>query len=172
MTRSGFSLLATALLLSSCGYHVGGKAETIPKSIQTIAVPPFTSNLRQYQLPDLLANQVAREFTTRTRFAVVKDASEADAVLNGNINSIATIPTVSDPSSGKATSIQIIAVLNVKLVQRATGRILYSRPAFVVRTYYEIASDPHQYFDETGPAYTRLSRTVAQDVVSAVMENF
>ncbi len=172
MTRKQFSLTALAVIFTSCGYRVGGKGDTIPKSIQTIAVPPFTSNLPQYQLPDMLANQIGREFSSRTRFTVVKDPSVADAVLDGVITSIATVPTVSDPNSGRATSVQVVAAFNIKLTQRATGRVLFSRPGFVVRAYYEIASDPHQYFDETGPAYTRLSQSVAQDVVSAVMENF
>lgn len=165
-------LLPAAIFVTSCGYHVGGKADLMPKSIQTIAIPPFSSNTTQYRLPDLLANDIAREFNTRTRFTTVKDPAVADAVLNGNINSIYIYPTVSDPSTGKATSIQVIATLTVKLVQRETGRVLYSRPNFQVRSYFEIASDPHQYFDESGPAYTRLSQTVAHDLVSAVVENF
>jgi Lipopolysaccharide-assembly len=172
VTRRFLLFSALPLLTWSCGYHVGGKGDLIPKSIQTLSIPAFTSNSTVYQLPDILANQIGREFMARTRFTVVNDPSTADAVLNGSINSIVSYPTVSDPSSGKATLVQVIANLNVKLVQRATGRVLYSRPNFVVRSYYEIASDPHQYFDESGPAYTRLSQTVAQDVVSSVMDNF
>jgi hypothetical protein len=41
-----------------------------------------------------------------------------------------------------------------------------------VRTYYQIAIDPHQYFDESGPALDRLTREIAASVVSAVVENF
>jgi outer membrane lipopolysaccharide assembly protein LptE/RlpB len=172
VSRRFLLLSLLPLLTLSCGYHVGGKGDLIPKSIQTLSIPSFSTNTTQYRLPDMLANQIGREFTARTRFTVVKDPSTADAVLNGTISSVVTYPTVSDPSSGKSTIVQMIATLNVKLVQRATGRVLYSRPNFVVRSYYQIASDPHQYFDEAGPAYTRLSQTVAQDVVSSVMDNF
>lgn len=172
MNRRSSVLLPIALVMTSCGYHTTGKNDLLPKSIQTIAVPPFASSLTQYKLPDMLANAIAREFNARTRFTTVKDASVADAVLNGSINSVYIFPTVSDPSTGRATSVQVLASLSVKLVQRETGRVLYSRPNFQVRSYYEIATDPHQYFDESGPAYERLSQTVAQDVVSAVVENF
>lgn len=161
-----------ATVTVSCGYHAGGKADLLPKSIQTIAVPPFSSSVTQYRLPDLLANDIAREFNTRTRFTTVKDAAVADAVLYGTLNAVYISPTVSDPSTGKATSIQVVATMSIKLVQRETGRVLYSRPSFQVRSYYEISTDPHQYFDESGPAYTRLGQAVAQDVVSAVVENF
>lgn len=166
------SVLGGALLLHSCGYHVGGKADLVPKSIQTIAIPAFTSLTTRYQLGDKLANQIGREFTARTRFQIVRNPDEADAVLNGSVISVVAYPTISDPTSGKATSIQVIASLSINLIERATGRVLYSRPSMIVRSYYEIAIDPHQYFDETGPAFTRLSQTVAQDVVSSVVENF
>jgi Lipopolysaccharide-assembly len=167
----GVLAVSTAALFS-CGYHVGGKADLVPKSIQTIAIPAFTSLTTRYQLGDKLANQIGREFTARTRFTVVRDPSTADAVLNGTIISVNAYPIISDPTSGKATSIQMMATLTVRLMERATGRVLYNRPNFVIRSYYELATDPHQYFDETGPAFTRLSQTVAEDVVSAVIENF
>jgi hypothetical protein len=172
VNRRCFLLFPAVLAVTSCGYHTGAKADLLPKSIQTVAVPPFTSAVTQYRLSDLFANDVAREFNTRTRFTTVKDPAVADAVLDGKINSIYIVPTVSDPATGKATSVQVIASLTVKLVQRGTGRVLYNRPNFQVRSFYEIATDPHQYFDESGPAFARLSQTVAQDVVSAVVENF
>ena len=172
MRRRSLFLALSSLALLSCGYHVGGKADLVPKSIQTVAIPAFTSLTTRYQLGDKLANQIGREFTARTRFTVVRDPNLADAVLNGSVISVLAYPTISDPTSGKATSIQLIATLSLKFIERATGRVLYSRPSFVIRSYYELATDPHQYFDETGPAYTRLSQAAAQDVVSAIVENF
>ncbi len=38
-----------AVVTSSCGYHVGGKADLMPKSIQTIAIPAFTTFTTRYQ---------------------------------------------------------------------------------------------------------------------------
>ena len=29
-------------LLNGCGYHVAGQADLVPKSVQTVAIPPFT----------------------------------------------------------------------------------------------------------------------------------
>lgn len=144
----------------------------MPKGIQTIAIPAFSTFTTRYKLVDMLPQQIGREFLARTRFRVVKNPDEADAVLNGSINAVTAYPTVFDPSSGKATSIQISVTLTIHLVERATGRVLYSRANFAFRQNYEVASDPHQYFDESGPALDRLSRDVAHDVVSAIVENF
>jgi hypothetical protein len=163
---------AALVLLQSCGYGVGGKAITIPQGIHTIAIPAFGSSTMRYRLADQLPQEIGREFNTRTRFRAVTDPSEADAVLRGTINSAGIAPTVSDPTSGKATVVQVTVVVTVNLYERATNRVLYSRPNAIYRQNYSIATDPHQFFDESGPAFDRLSTDLARDVVSAITEDF
>ena len=167
-------LPATALLvlLGSCGYHVGGKADLVPKAVETISIPAFQTATTRYKLVDVLPQQIGREFIQRTRFRIVNDPSEADAVLSGRINTVNIGAAVADPRSGKATTINIIVDLTVNLVERSTGRVIYSQPHLGFRDSYDVALDPHQVFDESGPALDRLSRDVAHTVVSAVIENF
>jgi hypothetical protein len=174
MTRGlGFCLLEGALLLAiSCGYHVGGQADTMPKAVQTIAIPPFATFTMRYTLTDELPREIGREFASRTRFVIVNNPAQADAVLNGTINSAIAIPTIYDPGSGKATSVQVVVNLTVKLLEQRTGKVLYSRANWGIREDYELAVDPHQFFNESGPALDRLSRDVARDLVSAVVEDF
>ena len=167
-----FAIIAAAAALVSCGYHVGGKADLVPKGVQTIAIPSFSTFTTRYRLVDVLPEQIGREFVARTQFRVVNNPNDADAVLNGSINQVTTAPAVFDPASGKATSIQVYVLLTINLVERATGRVLFSRANLGFRQNYEAAVDPHQYFDESGPALDRLSRDVARDVVSAIIENF
>ena len=159
-------------LLSSCGYHTGGQADLVPKSVQTIAIPAFLTVTSRYKLVDSLPEAIATEFLTRTRFKIVNDASRADAVLYGSIISASAYPNVSNPNTGASISVRIVVVLAVRLVENSTGRVLYSRPNFAVRQDYEAAVDPHQLFDESGPAFDRLNREVAHDIVSGVVENF
>lgn len=177
MTRRGACVVlgagAVVAATSSCGYHVGGKADLVPKSIQTIAIPAFAgSSAARYKLMDTLPQQIGREFIARTRFHVIDNPNEADAVLNGSINSAGVSPTVYDPISGKATSVQATVVVSISLLERATGKVLYSRPNTAFRQNYSIAVDPHQFFDESGPAFDRISRDLARDIVSAIVENF
>jgi Lipopolysaccharide-assembly len=160
------------VLLGSCGYQVGGKADLIPKSIQTIAIPAFVSASLRYRLLDVLPEQIGREFIAKTRFRVVTDPSEADAVLRGNVNAAQVYPSIFDPTSGKPTSVQVVVIVSVTLSERATGRVLVARNNLGFRQNYSIAVDPHQFFDESGPAFDRVSRDVAQDVVTAIVEAF
>ncbi len=174
MTRRSAVCLLGAVPISgiSCGYHVGGTADLIPKNVRTIAIPPFSTLTTRYTLTDELPRQIGREFRARTRFVIVNNPAEADAVLNGTINTAVTVPTIYDPSSGKATSVQVVVNLTVKLLDQRTGKVLYNRANWGIREDYELAVDPHQFFNESGPALDRLSGDVARDLVSGVIENF
>jgi hypothetical protein len=168
----GIWFLLSALGLASCGYHVGGKADLVPQSVQTIAVPTFRTITTKYRLVDILPEEISQEFRMRTRFKIEKDPAVADAVLNGTINNVVLYPAVSDPTTGKATSVRIVVFLTVKLTDRKTNKLLYSRLNWAVREDYAIAIDPHQFFDESGAAYDRLCRDVSRDLVSDIIENF
>ena len=166
------ALLAAAALLSGCGYHVAGRGDMMPKAIKTIAVPAFGNVTTQYKLAERLPADITREFLERTRYHVVADPNQADAVLAGAVTNFFSYPIVADPVSGRATGVQVVVVLQLSLRERSTGKILFNRPGMEVRERYEISIDPKAYFDESETAVTRMSREVARSVVSAVLENF
>lgn len=166
------AVIGAACLLASCGYHVGGKADLMPKSVQTIAIPAFSTLSTRYRLTDILPQEIGREFTQRTRFQIVQNPRDADAVLNGNLNNVLVSPNIYDPGTGKAVMVQVTIVLTVNLVERSTGRVLYSRPNWALHENYQVAAQAHQFFDESGPALQRLGQDVARDLVSAIIENF
>jgi hypothetical protein len=161
-------ILATA----SCGYHVSGKGDTLPKTLHTIAIPAFANITTRYKLTDRLPEAIAREFMTRTRYQVIPDAGQADAVLSGTIVNAVAFPIISDPTLGRATAMQINVTLGITLTERATGKILYSRPSFEMHQRYEISIDPQKYFEESDTALDRLCRDTARTVVSGILENF
>lgn len=163
---------ALAAATASCGYHVAGHADLMPKTIKTIAIPAFGNVTTRYKLSRLLPADITREFLSRTRYVIVADPNQADAVLTAAVINFAVYPTVSDPASGRATAAQAVVTLQLTLTNRATGAVLYSRPSAEFRERYEISIDPKAYFDESGPAMERLSRDVARNVVSAILEGF
>ncbi len=172
MICRGFAVALGLVALASCGYHTAGQADLVPKSIQTIAIPAFGTLSMRYRLTDVLPQRIGREFLSRTRFRLENNPAEADAVLNGSINNAFVYPTVFDPTSGKATTVQVVVVVTLNLTERTTGRVLYSKANLGFRQNYDIAVDPHQFFDESGPAFDRLSRDLARDIVSSIVENF
>ena len=79
--------------------------------------------------------------------------------------------TVSDPTTGRGTGAQVSVQLQIRLVGK-DGKVIFQRPNFTFQDRYEIAINPGQYLDESQATLSRLSRDVARDVVSAVIENF
>ena len=167
-------LLPFALCLltgPSCGYHVAGRGDQIPKEVHTIAVLPFSNATSRYKLEQHLTRAITHEFITRTRFRILPEDHGADATLRGAVTNLFITPVIFDPASGRATSIQVIAQFQVTLADRA-GRVLYQNQNYEWRERYEVAVDPKTYFDESELAMDRLSQSVARNLVSAILERF
>lgn len=165
--------LVVALLLSGlvgCGYKTGGKGETLPATLHTIAIPAFRNVTTKYKLTGMLPQEIGREFIGRTHYRVVSDPSDADAVLEGSIVRYYSSPTVYDPATSRSSGVQVIVWLNITLTERATGKVLFKRANMDVKERYEITGDQQTYLDESDAALGRLSRSVAKQVVSSVLE--
>ena len=165
-------LAALALLAPGCGYRVAGKADLLPDSVRTIAVPAFENVTTRHRLTQMMPAAVTREFLSRTRYRVVGDPEEADATLQGTIRNYYSSPTIFDSATGRAAGIQVTVVLDMRLVEHGTSKVLYQSTGMSVQNRYEVSSDQAAYFDESDTALARLSGDVARTVVSAVLENF
>jgi hypothetical protein len=161
-----------AAWLPGCGYKVGGRADMVPSSVRTIAIPAFSNATTRYKLTEQLPSALTREFVSRTRYRIVADPREADAVLEGAVSNVMTAPTVFDQATGRAAGIQVSVFLNVKLVERATGKAIYQREGFEVRERYEVSIEQREFFDESSMALQRLCQAVARQVVSSVLSAF
>lgn len=156
--------------LAGCGYKTGGKGETLPAALHTIAIPAFRNITTKYKLTGMLPQEIGREFIGRTRYRVVSDPSDADAVLEGSIVRYYSSPTVYDPATSRSSGVQVIVWMNITLRERATGKELFKRLNFEVKERYEITGDQRTYLDESDAAVGRLSRAVARQVVSSILE--
>ena len=166
-------LLCIAVALASgCGYHVGGKADLMPKNVKTIAVLPFANATPRYKLARLLPTNITQELISRTKYNVITDPNQADAVLKGSLANFVVVQVISDPATGRATGAEIIVTIQVTLTDRLTGKVLFSRPSLEFRERYEISADPQTYFDESGTAIERVARDAARSVVTAILEDF
>jgi hypothetical protein len=144
-------ILAALLGAAGCGYHVAGKADLMPATIKTIAIPPFGNNTIRYKLARQLPTDLEREFISRTRYKIVTDPNAA---------------------TGRATAVQASAFMKITLTERATGKVLFSRPSIEYRERYEISENPQTFFDESSAGLGRMSKDVSHDVVTTILENF
>ena len=173
MKFTSFSaLLPAAALLSACGYHVGGHSDLMPATIKTIYIPAFGNNTTRYKLTERMPSAITREFVERTRYRVVPDPNEADARLEGTIVNVLSAPTIFDSATGRAAGVQVNVYVQLKLIEKATGKVLYERGLLETRSRYEVSTDERQYFDESEAALERVCKEVARNVVSSILEAF
>jgi len=166
-------VLAAALLAPACGYHLGGQGDLIPKNIKTIAIPSFINGTVRVQIAALLTADVVREFESRTKYVIVTDPKQADAVLSGSVVRFDTLGGITtDPVTGRATSSQIIVTVSFKLTDNHTGKVLFNKTGYEFRERYEIASDLPQYFDESNTAVKRACDKAALAIVALILEAF
>lgn len=168
---TGFSVLLV-LLCVACGYHTAGHTVQVPESIETIAIPAFKNDSNTYRIEQMLTADVVREFTTRTRYQILHEASDdADATLQGTVLSTSATPLAYDTNTGRAASVLVVVSISVKMIDRH-GKVLYQNPQYLFREQYELSQDLTTFFQEDSPALHRLSRDFGRTLVSNLLEGF
>ncbi len=171
MKRIAPVVLALAVS-TGCGYHVAGKADLMPKEVHTIFIEPFHTGIPRADIPRLLSADLARELISRTRYKVVADRQQADAILAGAVTNFSSFSTTADPVTGRSTGALAILQMNIYLTERTTGKSLYQANGYEFRERYEISENATTYFDESGTAVQRVTRDAARTIVSAILEKF
>jgi hypothetical protein len=178
--------VSVTILLSSCGYRVGGTGSRLPPGLKVIAVPAFVNQTNKYRIEQRMTEAVVHEFLARTRYRIVSTEGSADAVLHGEITSFEATPAVfnttptpnssSNPNlnttTAQATTMLITVHMKVRLEERETKKTLYQNDHYLFREPYEISTDPATFFDEQGPALERVSQDFASGLVADILENF
>jgi len=178
--------VSVAVLLSACGYRVGGTASRLPPGLKVIAVRAIENRTNRYRIEQRMTEAVVREFLARTKYRIVSTENSADAVLHGEITSFDATPVVFDTTPGpnsmpvpninatttSATTMLISVHMKVRLEERETKKILYQNDNYLFREPYELSTEPSKFFDEQAPALDRMSRDFASRLVADILENF
>ncbi len=165
------ALLLLSLFAGGCGYHTSGKAALIPPDVKTIAVPSFVNQTQTYRIESILTQAVVREFNTRTKYRIVTDPNDADAILRGTVVSTQLAPLTYDSNTGRASSALVTVNMKVALTAK-DGRVLYENSNYTYREQYQVSRELSSFFEEEGPAIDRLSRDFARALVSNVLEMY
>jgi outer membrane lipopolysaccharide assembly protein LptE/RlpB len=176
------ALLFLALIFAGCGYHVAGHNNSLPKSIHVIAVPAMENKTTTYRIEQRLTAATIHEFLAKTTYRVVSDPNAGDAVLRGKILSVEILPLtfISGPAGSEipssnnvqATSMLITMKCEITFTDRATGKVLFHTDNYVFRNEYELSSDIKTFFQESDPAFERMSQDFASRLVASVTENY
>jgi hypothetical protein len=170
-------LVVAANVLSSCGYALAGRGSFLPETIKTIGIPDFTNNTTFYQVEQVLTEKVRSEFIGRGKYKVLPQDSGVDAILKGEITSIAITPSTFNEQQ-QATRYTITVSAKIEFRDLHADKVLWQNPGLVFREDYEVASgtttvtDPATFFGQEANALERVGTDFARSVVSAILEAF
>ena len=167
-----FSVITILILLAGCGYHVAGRSDSLPKTIQVIAVPALENKTTSYRIEQRLTAATIHEFLAKTQYKVVSEPTAGDAVLRGKIVSLEAVPLLFDTTTQRATTMLVTVKCEVSLTETSTQKVLYHTDNFQFRNEYEISTDVRSFFAEQDPALERLAKDFATRLVAAVTENY
>lgn len=164
--------LLLAAAITGCGYHVAGRAGNLPADWTSIAVPTFKNDTTRYRIEQRFTAAVVRQFVQRTKYRMVQDPANADAVLHGEVVSIETDPIIFNATTGQVTMMLVTVHTKVQLIGAKDEKPVYENNDMVFRDEYQISSDVQSFFEEQDPALERMSRDFAAQLVSNVLETF
>jgi outer membrane lipopolysaccharide assembly protein LptE/RlpB len=165
-------LLIASAGITGCGYHVAGRSGNLPAQWTTIAVPAFKNDTTRYRIEQRFTAAVIRQFVQRTKYRIVQDPANADAVLHGEVVSIETDPMLFNATTGQVTMMLVTVHAKVQLIGTKDEKPVYENNDMVYRDEYQISSDVQSFFEEQDPALERMSRDFASQLVSNVLETF
>jgi outer membrane lipopolysaccharide assembly protein LptE/RlpB len=167
---------ATALVLAlsgGCGYHLVGTSSNLAPRLQTLYVAPLINQTARSEVDQRLTEQISQEWVRRGRFQLVSTGDKADAVLSGTVKSAIVNPVQFD-QQGRATQYQLTVTIDIPLVDRTSEKqvVLWRDEQFSRNTAYPVDPLAKDYFDREVEALDTLSRGMARDLVTTILEGF
>jgi hypothetical protein len=165
---------AAGALASGCGYALQGRGITTDPSIKRIGVPLFKDRSGKLGLDVRVTQAVMEELLKRGRFTVVREATNVDAVVEGEIQSCNVLPVgfSGDPGSTQASRYAISLVASVVYRKIGQKEPIWANESFSQRDEYDMGETPQTYFDREEQSIVRLATAFARSLVAAMLEAF
>lgn len=167
-------LVTASLWLCACGYALVGKGTAVDPSIKRIGVPVFRDATGKPGLDQEITDRVVEELLKRGRFEVVKDATDVDAVVEGELTAYTPRPVgfSADGGSTQASRYSVTLTARVRYYKVGEKEPIWSNDSFSFQDEYEVNSDPSGFFDREDQAVRRVCGAFARSLVAQMLEAF
>jgi hypothetical protein len=159
--------------MAGCGYHFSADGEPVGVSLENLAIPLFTSTSTDIGFEADFTRIVREEFISHARVPLVPE-ERARTVLVGRIIEIRTDPIGYDSSGGftVTTTRRLKIRLDVQLIDRAQGKVIWHDASIEERSSFQVDTDPlaTRFYQEQ--AVEKLARRAAKKMYQRTMERF
>jgi hypothetical protein len=165
---------AAGTLASGCGYALQGRGITTDSSVKRIGVPLFRDRSGKPGLDARVTQAVVEELLKRGRFTIVRETTNVDAIVDGEIVAWNAVPVNFNSETGTTQATRYSISLTASVVYRKIGQKepLWSSDAFSQRDEYDMGENAQSFFDREMLSIERLSAAFARNLVAAMLEAF
>lgn len=164
--RWSAAVLAVALS-SGCGYSF---RSPVPAHLQTVYVPTFENETREFQITQELTERVINEFLNESRLQLVGEEEDADLVVRGTITGYDEEALSYDPgqvANPDVFSRRVVLTVDLTVEDQVEDRTLWENPSL---------SMWGEFSEEQGEArevgIDRAIEKIADEVLRHVVEEF
>ncbi len=157
------------LILSSCGYSLVGRGNSLPEHIQTVQIPIFENKTGEPDLDSIITRVVKEKFIIDGRLKVV-DSDLADSLLEGKIVSY-NISPVAFSSDNNVTVYQISLGIDIKHTDTSSKKKLLKQ-TINTKWRYNVNSNIAFTIGEKRQAIEEAAENAADLIISLVIESF
>lgn len=156
-------------VLTSCGYQFEGGGY-LNSDVTHVAVEMMDNKSSATGAGVAFTNSLIKEIVDKTDTKLVDDATKADAVLKGRVNSI-TFSTLSRSTTESVVERRISASVDMQLVDK-DGQIVWSVKNLTSRDEYKVSEDKITDSSNKRDAVLKIAIRNAEKAVIRMMNKF
>jgi hypothetical protein len=165
-------ILLTFFAVIGCGYHFGPGGENIDKNIRTAFVENFQNNTSEPHLETYLRKAFNDRLIKTIGLKLAADRNSADAVLKGQIKTVAVSP-VAHRSDNVAAIERITITMEIFLEEQNTKKIIWRDQGFSCSVDFDVNAVNLAAKQNTRKnALITLSNDAAERALRIMMLNF
>jgi hypothetical protein len=172
---SGVVLCVFLLVFGRCGYKVQPVGRPVGIDIESLAIPMVESTSSMAGFEGDFTRMIRQEFVTNSRVPLVS-REEAQMVLLGRVHTIKTDPlgySLAVSNDYPVTSSRyLIMRLEARLVDRRTGKTIWTENKLEEKTSFQVGNDPLVNRYNERQALEENARRLAKRIYLKTMERF
>lgn len=168
------ALLLLFLCSAGCGYNLQATGKPKGITIPSLAIPLMKSPSSSLGFEGDFTRMIRQAFVSHSQIPLTTK-EKAAMVLVGTVTDIRTEPLsyrISDENFEVTTSRWLKIRLSCKLVERATGKIIWDDPNMEQKAAFTVTSDPLQTSYNRQKAAEKIARLLSEIIYLRTMERF
>ena len=158
---------AVLIAAAACGYSF---RSPVPAHLNTVYVPTFENETREFQLTQQLTERVINEFLNESRLQLVSDEEEADLVVLGAIRDYQEEALSYDPGQEANPDVftrRILLTVDLRLQDRVQDETLWENPSLT-----EWGEFNEEANEDREVGIDRAVDKIAEEILRHVVEEF